>query len=133
NGDDAMLDALVKNTGFAPLLDAVLSVDAARTFKPAPAAYALVEQKLGVRPADVVFVSSNPFDVNGAKACGFKVAWIERAPADALAAEVRARQPIGPLTLFKAMRLRPDTLGFDPDWTIRALSELPALLAASQG
>jgi hypothetical protein len=31
--------------------------------------------------------------------------------------------------MFKAMRLRPDPFGFDPDWTIGSLSELPALLA----
>ena len=106
-----------------------LSVDAAMVFKPSPKAYALVEQALAVTPADVVFVSSNPFDVSGAKAFGFKVAWIERVTASALASEVRDQRTIGPLTMFKATRLRPDPFGLQPDWTIRALSELPSLLA----
>jgi 2-haloacid dehalogenase len=131
NGDSGMLDALVRNSGFAPLLDATLSVDAAQVFKPSPKTYALVEQKLGVQPRDVVFVSSNPFDASGAKAFGFKVAWIERVTAQALANEARNQQAIGPLTMFKATRLRPDPFGFDPDWTIRMLSELPALLAGT--
>ncbi len=109
-----------------------MSVDAAGVFKPSPKTYALVEQKLGVVPHDVVFVSSNPFDVSGAKAFGFRVAWIERVTKAALAGETRNQQAIGPLTMFKATRLRPDPFGFDPDWTISALSELPALLTNMQ-
>jgi 2-haloacid dehalogenase len=132
NGSTAMLEALVTNSGFAPLLAATLSVDAAGVFKPAPKTYALVEQKLGVKPSDVVFVSSNPFDVSGAKAFGFRVAWIERVTKAALAGETRNQKAIGPLTMFKATRLRPDPFGFDPDWTIGALSELPARLANLQ-
>ena len=127
NGSRAMLEALVHNSGFAPLLQATLSVDDAQTFKPSPETYVLVEQKLGVRPDEVAFVSSNPFDASGAKAFGFKVAWIERVTAAALASDLRAR-PISPLTMFKATRLRPDPFGFDPDWTITALAELPELL-----
>jgi 2-haloacid dehalogenase len=129
NGDSAMLDALVANSGFAPLLDATLSVDAAKIFKPSPATYALVETKLGVAPQEVAFISSNPFDVSGAKAFGFKVAWIERVTATALANDVADPKTIGPLAMFKATRLRPDTLGLPPDWIIAALSELPALLS----
>jgi 2-haloacid dehalogenase len=130
NGSQQMLDALVDNSGFKPLLHATLSVDAAKIFKPSPKAYALVEQRLGVRPHEVAFVSSNPFDASGAKAFGFKVAWIERVTKAALVAETHTLQPIGPLTMFKATRLRPDPFGLDPDWTISALAELPALLTS---
>ncbi len=132
NGSVAMLDALVRNTGFAPLLDATLSVDAAGVFKPSPKTYVLVEQALGVKPHEVAFVSSNPFDASGAKSFGFKVAWIERATSATLAAETRQQQAIGPLTMFKATRLRPDPFGFDPDWIIGALAELPSLLASGR-
>ena len=89
NGSSDILDPLVQNSGFAALLDATLSVDAVGVFKPGPKAYALVEQRLGVRPAEVAFVSSNPFDASGAKSFGFKVAWIERVTATALADEIR--------------------------------------------
>lgn len=133
NGSSDMLDALVRNSGFARFLDATLSVDAARVFKPGPKAYALVEQTLGTAPHEVAFVSSNPFDASGAKAFGFKVAWIERVTGAALATEIRKPAAIGPLTMFKAARLRPDPFGFDPDWTIHTLSDLPALLANHQG
>jgi 2-haloacid dehalogenase len=129
NGSAAMLDALVNNTGFASMLDATLSVDAARVFKPSPRTYALVEAALGVKPNEVAFVSSNPFDVNGARSFGFKVAWIGRVTRAALVEETRNQRAIGPRTMFNATRLRPDPLGFDPDWTISALAELPPLLA----
>jgi 2-haloacid dehalogenase len=129
NGSTDILDALVQNSGFAALLDATLSVDAVGVFKPSPRAYALVEQKLGVRPHEVAFVSSNPFDASGAKSFGFKVAWIERVTASALTSEIRGGPVVGPLTMFRATRLRPDPFGFDPDWTISSLSELPPLLA----
>lgn len=128
NGSQPMLDALVRNSDFASLLDATLSVDAARTFKPSPKTYALVERELGVKPDQVAFVSSNPFDASGAKSFGFKVAWIERVAGPALATEAQSPKAIGPLTMFKVTRLRPDPFGFDPDFRIAALAELPALL-----
>lgn len=130
NGSRLMLDALVSNSGFAPLLDATLSVDAAAVFKPSAKAYALVERALGVLPHEVAFVSSNPFDASGAKAFGFRVVWIERVTSASLADEIQPPRAIGPLAMFKATRLRPDPFGLDPDWTVRTLSALPPLLAA---
>jgi 2-haloacid dehalogenase len=143
NGSQSMLDALVRNTGFEGVLDAVLSVDAKGIFKPSPQSYSLVEEKLQVRADAVVFVSCNPFDVSGAKSYGFKVAWIERVPATALQIELRAADVIGPSTMFKVLRMRTDELGFDPDVRIGALTDLiglegdipamqPALATAAQ-
>lgn len=133
NGSQSMLDALVRNTAFDGLLDAVISVDDKRIFKPSPESYSLVEAHLGVPSADVVFVSCNPFDVSGATAFGFKVAWIERVPASALAEERRAADVMGPGTMFKVMRMRPDTFGLDPVVRIHALTELAGLDLAAAG
>lgn len=124
NGSQSMLDALVENTGFDQVLDAVLSVDAKGIFKPSPQSYSLVSEKLGVPAGEVVFVSCNPFDVSGAKSYGFKVAWIERVPAAVLQAEVRAAGAPGPATMFKILRMRADELGFDPDVRILSLTDL---------
>lgn len=130
NGSPAMLDALVRASGLAEELDATISVDACKTFKPSPAAYALIEQALGVPPAEVLFVSSNPFDVSGAKSFGLNVAWIERIPPAMLARELAQLDRIAPLTFFSILRTQLDELGFAPDYRIRALSELPAIVAA---
>src|SRR5258708_7333696 len=67
NGSTAMLSALVKNSGLGVYLDATVSVDGARKFKPHPDCYALVEKRLNLRKDEVMFVSSNGFDVVGAK------------------------------------------------------------------
>ena len=127
NGSPAMLGALVKASGFDTLLDAVISVDARQIFKPSPEAYALIEQTLGLAPSDVLFVSSNPWDVCGAKAFGLSVAWIERVTPQAIAAACIKTELVAPLTLFKALRTQMDELGFAPDYRIAALSDLPEI------
>lgn len=129
NGSTDMLNALVRNTSLDQILDATISVDSKRIFKPSPEVYALIESHLGVKLADVLFVSSNPFDACGAKASGLKVAWIERVKADAMALECRRSDLIRPLTMFKAIRTQMDQLGFEPDHRISGLSGLPKLLA----
>ena len=60
NGSPDMLNALVRNTGLDRVLDATISVDANKVFKPSPDAYTLIESTLNVPPAEVLFISSNP-------------------------------------------------------------------------
>ena len=79
NGTPGMLEAAVHAAGIAELLDAVLSVDSVRQYKPRPEVYALVTAAMIVRPDDVVFVSSNRWDVMGAVSFGFKGVWVNRA------------------------------------------------------
>lgn len=130
NGSPAMLDGLVRNSGLDRLLDAIISVDAARVFKPSPQAYALVETMIGTAPGDVLFVSSNPWDVAGAKAFGLNVAWIERVTPEAMAKACTETEVVAPLTMFKAIRTQMDELGFAPDHRVRSLSELAAIAGA---
>ncbi|KZD03916.1 haloacid dehalogenase type II [Oceanibaculum pacificum] len=78
NGSPAMLEAVVKHAGFDTLLDAVISVDPVRVFKPHHKAYDIVVDTLGLPAGDILFVSSNGFDVAGASYYGFPVAWIQR-------------------------------------------------------
>jgi 2-haloacid dehalogenase len=132
NGSPDMLNALVTNSGLDRVLDATISVDANRIFKPSPEAYALIETQLGVRPAEVLFISSNPWDACGAKAFGLNVAWIERVTPEAMALACAKTDLVTPLTMFKALRTQMDELGLAPDYRIRALSELPALVASQR-
>jgi 2-haloacid dehalogenase len=128
NGSSDMLNTLVKNSGLDRVLDATISIDSQRIFKPAPDAYSLIEARLGVRPAEVLFVSSNPWDACGAKAFGLNVAWIERVTPEAMALACVKSDVVAPLTMFKALRTQMDELGLTPDHRIRALSELPDLI-----
>jgi 2-haloacid dehalogenase len=130
NGSPDMLDALVRNSGLDRMLDATISVDAGKTFKPSPEAYALIESRLGIAPAEVLFISSNPWDACGAKAFGLNVAWIERVTPEAMALACVESETVAPLIMFKAIRTQMDELGLEPDYRIRALSELPNLIAS---
>lgn len=130
NGSPEMLGALTRNTGLDHVLDDVISVDAAKVFKPHPRAYALAEARLGVTPREMLFVSSNPWDVAGAKAFGFTVAWIERVSREAMARELRRPGPLPPQTLFKALRTQMDVLGFEPDHRIGSLAALADIVAS---
>lgn len=78
NGTPAMLAAACAAGGIAPLLDAVISVEPAGIFKPAPAVYTLVEQAIGIPPARCLFVSGNPWDSQAALANGFAVLRVNR-------------------------------------------------------
>lgn len=78
NGSPPMLSAAVEAAGIGSHLDAVLSVDALKMFKPAPEVYRLVTDHFGCTTADVTFVSSNRWDVMGAAAFGFRALWINR-------------------------------------------------------
>jgi 2-haloacid dehalogenase len=97
NGSPRMLQAAVDSSGLGRHLSHVLSVDAVRTYKPAPAVYALGPQALGVRAAELLFVSSNAWDVAGAKAFGYQVAWCNRLGAPEEELGVRADLVVGRL------------------------------------
>jgi 2-haloacid dehalogenase len=127
NGSPHMLTSLVRNTGLDRYLEKTISVHPKRVFKPDPRAYALVEEELGVKPEEVLFVSSNGFDICGAKSFGFKVARIERVSPEALRQELTAHAVIGPKTMFKAMRMQVERHGQQADFSIGALAELPRL------
>jgi 2-haloacid dehalogenase len=79
NGAPDMLATAVAHAGLSTDLDAVLSVDAIRRYKPSPDVYAMVTDHFRVAPTDVVFVSSNRWDIMGAAAFGFRAVWVNRA------------------------------------------------------
>jgi 2-haloacid dehalogenase len=79
NGSPRMLEGAVTAAQIGADLDAVLSVDAIRIYKPQPPVYAMVTDKFNAAPGDVAFVSSNRWDVMGATAFGFRCVWVNRA------------------------------------------------------
>jgi 2-haloacid dehalogenase len=101
NGSPRMLEAAVGASGIAGLLQHVLSVDAVRTYKPAPAVYALGPEAFGVPAGEILFVSSNAWDIAGARAFGYRTCWCNRTGA--------------PM----------EELGLAPDHEVRRLDEIP--------
>ena len=100
NGSPDMLLPLVSHSKLS--FEAVISVDEAKIFKPAPEVYELAVKRLGTK--SIGFVSSNCWDALGAKSFGFSVYWINRTGA-----------PV-------------DGLGFQPDAILKGLGDLPEIL-----
>ena len=83
NGSPRMLESAVRSSGLAGAFDHVLSVDAVGVYKPSARVYEMAPRALGLSAGEIVFVSSNGWDVAGAAAYGFTTCWCNRANAPA--------------------------------------------------
>lgn len=124
NGSPAMLDSLVEASGVGSLFSEVISVDRVKTYKPDPRCYELAAKSLGVAGDEVLFVSSNGFDVAGARQFGFRVAWVERGGGR----PPPASSAVGPTELFGLLRGGAERLGRGADARVAALTDLPRVL-----
>ncbi len=107
NGSPAMLEEVVAGAGLGSLFDAVLSVDAVRVFKTDPRVYQYALDRLGLSASEVAFQSSNAWDAHAASDFGMRVVWCNR------------------------YGQRRERLPGAPDFEIRSLDELPALLGVA--
>jgi 2-haloacid dehalogenase len=78
NGNQAMLSKALEANQLDTLLDKVLSVDEVRQFKISPASYGLLTSHFACEPKDILFVSSNAWDVIGAGWFGLNTFWVNR-------------------------------------------------------
>ncbi|MBZ5603154.1 MAG: haloacid dehalogenase type II [Acidobacteriia bacterium] len=76
NGTEKSVRALLEHAGLLGRFEAIVSVDEARSFKPDPAVYEFLARRLSSR--EIWMVSSNPFDVIGAKSAGLRAVWLRR-------------------------------------------------------
>jgi len=106
NGSPRMLYAVVKSAGLEGVFSHVISVDELKIYKPSPRVYQLASQKMSVSETSIGFVSSNSWDVIGAKAFGFWTCWVNRSAAPG------------------------DELGVTPDVTGKTLADLVDVLKA---
>jgi 2-haloacid dehalogenase len=78
NGSKEMLNAAIGACKLAPFIDAVISVDDIKCFKPDSAVYGLVTERFRVLLNNITFQSSNRWDIAAASQFGFDTAWINR-------------------------------------------------------
>ena len=78
NGSFEMIESGVRNSGLKELLDGVFSVETIRIFKPDPQVYQLAVDQLGCDPQEILFFSSNAWDVSGSATFGFQAVWVNR-------------------------------------------------------
>jgi 2-haloacid dehalogenase len=107
NGSPNMLKAAADNAGISASLDAIISVEDIKIFKPHPSVYQMAVDQLGVAADCISFQSSNSWDASAAATFGFRVVWINR--------------------FGQARERLPD----DPDVEIKTLHGLPAIVGAA--
>ena len=78
NGTPWMLDQAVKASGLEGYFEHILSVDAVKRFKTAPEAYQMGPDALGCHTKEILFVSSNCWDICGATWFGYRTIWLNR-------------------------------------------------------
>jgi 2-haloacid dehalogenase len=105
NGEPKMLEAAARSAGIRDLLDDIVSVEEVKVFKTSPRVYNLAPERLKVTNPELGFISANNWDICGAASAGLRTFWIQRTAADA-----------------------PEELGFGPDRTVKAITDLAPLL-----
>lgn len=78
NGVAGDITALLKHAALDQLISSIVSADEVQTFKPDPRLYAHFLSRTGGSADSTWLVSSNPFDVIGATACGWRTIWVKR-------------------------------------------------------
>lgn len=88
--------------------DAWFTSDMWGVFKPHRVIYLRSIEAMNLHPSEVIFVTTNQFDMFGAKGVGLRVAWVNR-----------ANQPL-------------EAYGETPDWTVKDFIELAKVLEAQK-
>ncbi|MCY3691760.1 MAG: haloacid dehalogenase type II [Chloroflexota bacterium] len=77
NGEQTYLEKLVRDNIGVPF-DDIISVEKAGAFKPHPAVYRTAARILGKAPGEIMMVAAHSFDITGARACGYRAAYVNR-------------------------------------------------------
>lgn len=106
NGSKRSIDAVVRNSGLHGEFAQLISVEDVQVFKPDAKVYELAERRLHVDRSAILFVSSNAWDVTGARHFGYPVCWVNRGGGT-----------------FDEMGQRPDYITAGVDVLARAIAE----------
>lgn len=109
NGTEDAVRGLLAHAVVLERFSKIVSVDAIHTFKPDPTVYEYLVSEVASQLEFVWLISSNPFDVIGAKACGLHTVWVQRDSRRAF-----------------------DPWEFAPDVVVHTLSELAGKLQTTQ-
>ena len=77
NGEQSYLEQLIDHNIGVPFND-VISVERAGAFKPHPAVYRAAARILDKAPGEIMMVAAHSFDITGARACGYRGAYVNR-------------------------------------------------------
>ena len=100
-----MLQGAIERNNLNGLFEHVLSIEDISMYKPRPEVYQMACENFQLQSDQILFVSSNTWDVAGAKSFGLKVAWLNR---------------------FDGVM---EELDFDPDYVLHEMEELHEVLS----
>lgn len=98
NGTPRMLTAAAEHANIAGYLEALLSADAVKSYKTDGRVYRLATDHFRMAPAQILFCSSNAWDIAGAGVFGFRTCWVNRSGAVAERLGVESDVVVGDLT-----------------------------------
>jgi len=78
NGIPEGIQAVLEHAALMEYFDDIVSVDPVRSFKPDPRVYMHFLSLTNSKPEETCLISSNPFDVIGAQASGWRGVWVIR-------------------------------------------------------
>ncbi|GAM55689.1 S-2-haloacid dehalogenase I [Vibrio ishigakensis] len=78
NGEQNTVKMLLKQAGLLGYFQQVVSCEDVKTFKPNPSVYQHLTEQANSQKSDTWLVSSNSFDVIGARSFGLNAAWVKR-------------------------------------------------------
>jgi len=78
NGTPELLNHLVKSSDLENLFDDIFSVEEVKIYKPDPKVYDIPTNKYKLSRDEIMFLSSNTWDVSGAGNYGYNTIWVNR-------------------------------------------------------
>ena len=80
NGSASAVKQLLDHTGNLTFFDGIISTEDVHMFKPSPVVYYHFTKQTDSSQSDTWLISGNPFDVMGARSCGWNAVWVQRQP-----------------------------------------------------
>jgi 2-haloacid dehalogenase len=80
NGTNEAVESLLSRAGIREHFIDIVSVDEIGSFKPDPEVYHHFLKRSDSVESECWLISSNPFDVIGARSAGWQAAWVQRSP-----------------------------------------------------
>ena len=78
NGTPSLLENLVKNNNLENIFDDIFSIEEVGIYKPHSKVYDIPVKKYQIQKKEVVFLSSNTWDVSGGGNYGYQAIWVNR-------------------------------------------------------
>ncbi len=78
NGTESNTRRLLEGAGFDAYVEAIITVEEVRAYKPAPQPYRHAATRLGLEPGEVSLIAAHGWDVLGARNAGLGAVWVDR-------------------------------------------------------